>query len=191
VVGISRQIAALPPSVPFLPDRYMLFRDRAFFAIQWWVGDHARDLGRTLGCGVASLEDGSLLMDHTIGKTISSVGDDLLVVPSLPDDALMCPVRALDAYVTVCKVNGVGVFKNFLFCTTSLPRHDWTVLLNGRHQMFAALPPSGSSFVCLHCPWRPCRGRLDAFGPLLLFRRCVLSLPLACVLPLHKAIKRS
>jgi hypothetical protein len=124
MVEISRRIALLPPSAPFLPDRYVLFRDRAFFAIQWWVGDRAGDLGRALGCEVTRLEDGSLLMNHTIGKTIGSSGDDLLVVPSLPDDALMCPVRALGAYVTVCKDNGVGVLKNFLFRPTSLPRHD-------------------------------------------------------------------
>ena len=124
MVEISRRIATLPPSAPFLPDRYVLFRDRAFFAIQWWVGDRAGDLGRALGCEVTRLECGSLLMNHTIGKTVGSSGDDLLVIPSLPDDALMCPVRALDAYVTVCKDNGIGVLKDFLFRPTSLPRHD-------------------------------------------------------------------
>ena len=121
---VSRRIVALPDNAPFVPDRYILFRDRAFFAVQWWVGDRAGDLGRALGCEVTRLECGSLLMNHTIGKSVGSSADDLMVVPSLPDDTLMCPVKALDSYVAACKCNNVDVLKNFLFRPTSLPRHN-------------------------------------------------------------------
>jgi hypothetical protein len=96
----------------------------AFFLTQWFAGDRAGDLGQAVGREITRLACGSLLLNHTIGKTVRQSDGDLLVIPSVPEEPLLCPVRALDAYVDLCKVNGVDVVSSFLFRPTKPPRHD-------------------------------------------------------------------
>lgn len=123
-LSISQRIVSLSPSSPFLPDSFVLHRDLAFFLVQWLSGDRAGDLGRSVGKEVTRLPCGSLLFNHTVGKTIRQSDGDLLVVPAIPEEPLLCPVRALDTYVGLCKEHGVDVVNSFLFPPTVLPRHD-------------------------------------------------------------------
>ena len=102
-------------SEPFLPNRFALERDLAFFLVQWFSGDRAGDLGNSLGKEVTRLECGSLLFNHTIGKTIRQSDGDLVVVPAIPEEPDLCPVRAVDAYVRFCRENGLDVVNGYLF----------------------------------------------------------------------------
>lgn len=124
VSEISRLISLLSPSARFLPDTFILYRDLAFFLIQWFVGDRAGDLSQAVGKEITRLACGSLLLNHTMGKTVRQSDGDLLVIPSVPEEPLLCPVRALDAYVDLCRMNGVDVVNTFLFRPTKPPRHD-------------------------------------------------------------------
>ena len=111
---IHRQLA-VASGESFLPARFVLERDLAFFLVQWFSGDRAGDLGNSVGKEVTRLECGSLLFNHTIGKTIRQSDGDLVVVPSIPEDPDLCPVRAVDTYVRHCKESGVDVVNGFLF----------------------------------------------------------------------------
>ena len=99
----------------FVPERFALERDLAFFLVQWFSGDRAGDLGNSVGKEVTRLECGSLLFNHTIGKTIRQSDGDLVVVPSVPEDPDLCPVRAVDVYVGHCKDAGIDVINGYLF----------------------------------------------------------------------------
>lgn len=124
VTEICRRISALSSSAPFVPDCFVLYRDLAFFLIQWFAGDRAGDLGRTVGKEITRLACGSLLFNHTIGKTVRQSDGDLLVIPKVSEEPLLCPVRALDAYVDLCKINDVDVINSFLFRPTQPPHHN-------------------------------------------------------------------
>ena len=122
--GIVRQISefilgriAASPSAPF-HKLFSLFRDRAFFLSIWWVGDRAGDLGKAKGVEVTRLRCGSLLMNHTVGKTVRQQDGSLLCLPSVPEEPSMDPVSALIAYVDLCKQNSCDVVHGFLFRPT-------------------------------------------------------------------------
>ena len=79
------------PANGFLPERFALLRDMAFFLTQWFSGDRAGDLGQTVGKEVTRLECGSFLYNHTMGKTIRQSDGDLVVVPAIPEEPSLCP----------------------------------------------------------------------------------------------------
>ena len=120
---IQLRLARMSPAEPFFPERFLLYRDWAFFTVQWFCGDRASDLGNALGREVVRLEDGSLLFNHTVGKTIREAGGQLLVVPMIPSEPSLCPVAAVDRYVSACKSESVDLAKGFLFPPTASPHH--------------------------------------------------------------------
>ena len=69
------------------------------------------------------LEDGSLLYNHTVGKTVREAGGQLLVVPRVPEEPSLCPVNAFDRYVDACKRASVDLLGGYLFPPTSPPHH--------------------------------------------------------------------
>lgn len=96
-------------------SRFVLLRDLAFFLALWWVGDRAGDLGQSKGVEVTRLLDGSLLLNHTLGKTLRESDSSLLLLPSVLDEPLLDPVSALDKYVAFCTSNGIDVVTKYLF----------------------------------------------------------------------------
>ena len=148
VKEIDLREACLTASDPFVPSRYTLLRDRAFFLVQWFAGDRAGDLGRALTKEVVRLEDGSLLFNHTVGKTIRDAAGQLLVVPRILDNPSLCPVLAFDRYVDACRSAGLDLRLGYLFPPTAPPRHNSTrnlplsiTTVNNRLQAY--LPDSG------------------------------------------------
>ena len=121
---ISRRISSLSPSASLFPEKFCLFRDRAFFLIQWFAGDRAGDLGNAVGAEVSRHSTGALILQHTIGKTIRESGSQLLIVPQISEDPLVCPVRAFDEYVSLCQMHGINLKSGFLFPPLRLPRRD-------------------------------------------------------------------
>ena len=120
---IELRLARLPTDTPFLPERFLLLRDWAFFTAQWFCGDRAGDLGRALSREVVRLDDGSLLFHHTVGKTIRESGGQLLVVPRVPEEPSLCPVGAFDRYVSACRGASVDLLRGYLFPPTLPPLH--------------------------------------------------------------------
>ena len=123
-VEIARRISSLPVSAPFFPEKFCLFRDRCFFLIQWFAGDRAGDLGNAVGKEVARHNTGALLLRHTIGKTIRQSGSQILIVPNIPEDPLICPVKAFNDYSSECFQHGVDLRMGYLFPPLCQPRRD-------------------------------------------------------------------
>ena len=121
---ISRRIALLPASASLFPDKFCLFRDRCFFLIQWFAGDRAGDLGNAIGKEVSRHSTGALILKHTIGKTIRQSGSQILVVPHVPEDPLVCPVRAFEEYSQVCSTGGLDLKQGYLFPPLQKPHRD-------------------------------------------------------------------
>ena len=121
---IARRIALLHDSAPLFPDKFCLYRDRCFFLIQWFAGDRAGDLGNAIGKEVSRHSTGALILKHTIGKTIRQSGSQILVVPHVPEDPLVCPVRAFNEYAEICLAGGLDLKQGYLFPPLRKPRHD-------------------------------------------------------------------
>ena len=123
-VEIARRIDSLPPSAPLFPEKFCLYRDRCFFLVQWFTGDRAGDLGNAVGREVARHSTGALLLRHTIGKTIRQSGSQTIIVPHIPEDPLICPVKAFEDYTSVCLRHGVDLKAGFLFPPLRRPLCD-------------------------------------------------------------------
>ena len=123
-VEINRRIDSLSSSAPLFPEKFCLFRDRCFFLIQWFAGDRAGDLGNAVGKEVARHNTGALLLKHTIGKTIRQSGSQVLIVPHIPEDPLVCPVKAFEDYTSLCLLHGVDLKQGYLFPPLRQPRRD-------------------------------------------------------------------
>ena len=124
VKEIMLRLERLPTDEPLFPRRFPLLRDWCFFVTQWFCGDRAGDLGRSLGREVVRLDDGSLLYNHTVGKTIREAEGQLLVVPRVPGDESLCPVACFDRYVSACRSASVDLLRGYLFPPTVSPGHD-------------------------------------------------------------------
>ena len=122
VKEIELRLAGLSEDEPFFPQRFTLLRDHAFFLVLWFAGDRAGDLGRSLAKEVVRLEDGSLLFNHTVGKTIRSADGQLLVVPRVVEEPSLCPVGAFDRYVVACSAAGLDLRGGYLFRPLAHPR---------------------------------------------------------------------
>ena len=120
---IQYRLSQLPSDEPLFPLRFILLRDWAFFTTQWFSGDRAGDLGRAVAKEVTRLDDGSLLYNHTVGKTIREAGGQVFVVPRVPEDLSLCPVEAFDRYVSACRGASVDLLDGFLFHPTAPPHH--------------------------------------------------------------------
>ena len=121
---IARRISSLPLDAPLFPEKFCLFRDRAFFLIQWFSGDRAGDLGFSFGREVVRHETGALILKHVVGKTIRRSGSQILIVPAIPEDLLVCPVRAFDEYVSLCRENDMDLRQSYLFPPLSQPKRQ-------------------------------------------------------------------
>jgi integrase len=96
-------------------ERFVYCRDRAFFLLQFFAGDRASDLGKVLAQEVRRLPgDGGLVFNHTVGKTLSNGRVNTFAIQRTVD-AGVCPVRALESYVSEAGQMGVNLSLGYLF----------------------------------------------------------------------------
>ena len=94
-------------------------RDLAFFCVDFFSGDRASDLGRTLTKEVLSLPDGEgLLFKQSIGKTLWGKDCHIFAIKKCPT-SLLCPVSNLNRYVQLCKLINVDLTDGYLFRATN------------------------------------------------------------------------
>lgn len=99
-------------------ERFLAYRDRAFFSVQFHAGDRAGDLSKTRAQEVKELLHGDgLMVQLTQGKTTSSVAPRVVVLRKCPSSAA-CPVRNLKEYVQGARDMGVDLTCGFLFRKT-------------------------------------------------------------------------
>lgn len=95
----------------------ILYRDQAWFKLQFFAGDRASDLSFVVAQEVKLLNDNSgIVLRHTFGKTLR--GDkrknNTFVIKKC-DDIEVCPVNGLLVYVQFCKSYGVDLSTGYLF----------------------------------------------------------------------------
>ena len=98
-----------------LKERFILLRDRAFLALQYFAGDRAGDLSNMLTQEMKALPQGQgFVIRHTQGKGTSAKNPKLFRVQRCKNSTV-CPVAAIVAYVQGAKSMGLDLRTGFLF----------------------------------------------------------------------------
>lgn len=96
-------------------NSFLLCRDKAFFLLQYFMGERGGDLSKLLVQEVYRLKDqAGLVIRQTFGK---GRADEVSVVKHCTDDTF-CPVCAVDEYVERAKEVGIVIDSGFFFRKT-------------------------------------------------------------------------
>lgn len=98
-------------------SRFVLFRDRAFFALDMQAWMRGADLAQTLTGGILWFPDRSgWLFGYTWGKTLRT-GDRHVFGLRRHQNTIICPIRLVSEYVQFCQEVGVNLVgpSSFLF----------------------------------------------------------------------------
>ncbi|XP_019620334.1 PREDICTED: uncharacterized protein LOC109466909 [Branchiostoma belcheri] len=94
---------------------FALARDQAFFKTLFFAADRAADLGRCKAEELAWLPDNrGFLFNHTFGKTLRDGAANTFPV-LVSENTAICPVRGLQAYITMAKALHINISKGYLF----------------------------------------------------------------------------
>ena len=98
-------------------EKFIFYRDQAWFKLQFFAGDRATDLSLVVSQEVKLLNDESgIVFRHTFGKTLrGDKGKNNTFVIKKCEDVEICPVIGLLEYVQFCKSNGVDLSTGYLF----------------------------------------------------------------------------
>jgi len=98
---------------------FTLARDQAFFKVMFFAADRASDLGRCKAEELAWLPEGEgILFNHTFGKTLRDGTANTFPV-LVCENVSICPVRGLQAYITMAKALHIDLSKGYLFRAVS------------------------------------------------------------------------
>ena len=97
---ISKYIESKLMNVNSPAERYVLLRDQAFFKLQYFAGDRASDLGKSLTQEIKRL-DGDLwfVITHTVRKTLENGKKNEFCIMRTSDSSI-CPVLGIERYVS-------------------------------------------------------------------------------------------
>lgn len=94
-------------------------RDAAFFKTLFFNGDRANDLNAVKIQEILRFpQDDSLLFNYVWGKTLRDESSNLFGVRRHQNPSL-CPVKAIETYMTVCSELGLDLSQGFLFRPTT------------------------------------------------------------------------
>jgi hypothetical protein len=115
---IDREIKIVSLS---LREKFTLYRDQAWWKIQFFADDRAGDLALVVAQEVKILTDGSgLVFQHRFGKTLrGSKGKSNSFVIKRCNDIDICPVKGLIDYVNFCRSCKVDLTRGYLFRVVS------------------------------------------------------------------------
>ncbi|XP_063416264.1 uncharacterized protein LOC134697907 [Mytilus trossulus] len=104
-----------------LKEKFVLYRDQAWFKLQYSAGDRASDLSIVVAQEVKFLKDGSgFVFQHTFGKTLrGKKGRSNSFVIKRCDDNVVCPVKGLLDFVQFAHSCNVDLTKGYLFRVVS------------------------------------------------------------------------
>ena len=97
---------------------YIHARDLAYFKLHFFSGDRPSDLSHVKATEILRFpNDKGILFNHVFEKTHRSGDSRVFAVMRHPNTAI-CPVKALDNYVSICMVLKISVHSGPLFHTT-------------------------------------------------------------------------
>ena len=99
---------------------FILTRDQVFFKTLFFAGDRAGDL-----CRVKTQEllyfprKKGLLFNHVLTKTLRDGTSNLFSLKSYTRDLSLCPVKAIEIYISVSELLGISLRQGYLFRPTT------------------------------------------------------------------------
>ena len=99
---------------------FVLTRDQAFFKTLFFARDRAGDLGRvkTQELLYFPCKEG-LLFNHVLTKTLRDGSANLFSLKRYTKDLSLCPVMAIEVYISVSELLGMSLRQGYLFCPTT------------------------------------------------------------------------
>ena len=99
---------------------FVLTRDQAFFRTLFFAGDRAGDLGRvkTQELLYFPRKEG-LLFNHVLTKTLRDGSSNLFSLKRYTKDLSLCPVTAIEVYISVSELLGISLRQCYLFRPTT------------------------------------------------------------------------
>jgi len=95
---------------------FVLARDQTFLKTMFFAGDRAGDLGRVKCQEILYFpEKAGLLFNHTLTKTLRDGSTNLFGLRRYVQDASVCPVTGVEAYIQLCDLLKVPVRHGYLF----------------------------------------------------------------------------
>ena len=108
VILSSEIIKHLKVQIPSPSQLFILARDEAFFKVQFFGGDRAGDLGRLKTKEILCFPGREgLLFNHTLTKSLQG-GTSVM-------QTSVCPVTAVEVYISLCNLLKIPVRQGFLF----------------------------------------------------------------------------
>jgi integrase len=98
-------------------QRYLLVRDIAFFAVDFFTGDRASDLGRLESRSVFRLSgEPGFLLNFTFAKTLRGTDNSSRSFALLPAPSLaICPVFWFEYYLDYCRSMRIDLHPGYIF----------------------------------------------------------------------------
>ena len=97
---------------------YIYSRDLAYFKLHFFSGDRPSDLSHIKAAEILRFpNDKGLIFNHVFGKTLRS-GDSKVFAVARHPNQFLCPVKALDDYMTICQAIRISVSTGPLFRAT-------------------------------------------------------------------------
>ena len=97
---------------------YIHARDLAYFKLHFFSGDRPSDLAHVKAAEILRFpNDKGILFNHVFGKTLRSGDSRVFAVARYPNPAI-CPVKALDDYISICTALKISVHSGPLFRAT-------------------------------------------------------------------------
>lgn len=88
---------------------YLYARDMAYFKLHFFSGDGQSDLSHINAAEILRFpNDKGLIFNHAFGKTLHS-GDSKVFAAARHPNQFLCPVKALDDYMTICQAIKISV----------------------------------------------------------------------------------
>ena len=105
---------------PSSSQLFVLTRDQAFFKTLFFAGDRAGDLGRvkTQELLYFPRKEG-LLFNHVLTKTLRDGSSNLFPLKRYTKDLSLCPVTAIEVYISVSELLGISLRQGYLFRPTT------------------------------------------------------------------------
>ena len=99
---------------------FILTRDQAFFKQQFFAGDRAGDLGRVKTQELLYFpRKKGLLFNHVLTKTLRDGTSNLFSLKRYIRDLSLCPVKAIEIYISVSELLGISLRQGYLFPPTT------------------------------------------------------------------------
>ena len=115
VILSSEIIKYLNVQIPSPSQLFILARDQAFFKVQFFGGDRAGELGRVKTKEILCFPGRKgLLFNHTLTKSLQDGTSNLFPLKRHADSSV-CPVTAVEVYISLCNLLKIPVRQGFLF----------------------------------------------------------------------------